>query len=140
MYGQIDVEDALAGVVFSLSAAVSTGIATIAVFGYDLSGILMTLEGRAISFAFVLSAAALVVAYGTNRMTGKSVEVNTDLGDIATGSATIETYVLAGTIVIVLANGFNILGAHDLIVGSTMIGVVVMAVEAAGYYVISYLG
>jgi pyocin large subunit-like protein len=60
--------------------------------------------------------------------------------DIAKGSATVETYLALGTLVIVLFTGLNILGAQDIVVGSAAIGLTVVAVEAAGYYVISYLG
>lgn len=141
MYGRIDVEDALAGTVFSLSAAVSTGVATISVLGFDLGGELFTLGGESIGMAMALSVAALVVAFLTNRMyAGDTKDLNTDLTDIAMGKATAETYVAGATIVVVLLNGLNIMGVHDAIVGSDLLGIGVLALEAAGYYVVSYMG
>ena len=143
MFGKIDVEDAFAGVIFTASALVTTGIATITILGHDLSAAVWTVQGTDITFAFLLTLVSLGAAYATNRVNktnGRSYEVNTDLVDIAKGSATVETYLAIGTLVIVLTTGLNILGAKDVVTGSAAIGLSVVAVEAAGYYVISYLG
>jgi hypothetical protein len=37
-------------------------------------------------------------------------------------------------------NGLNIMGAHEAITGSLGLGLAVVAVQMAGYYVFSYLG
>ena len=142
MYGQIDVEDALAGTAFALSAAVSTGVATISVIGYDLSGELINLSGTSISMALAISVAALLTAYGTNRMYGSGAPSNldTDLNDIASGSASIETYVAIATVGVIVANGFNVMGASDFIMANDWAGIAVLATESAGYYVISWMG
>ncbi|GGO01323.1 hypothetical protein NDI85_07390 [Halomicroarcula sp. S1AR25-4] len=66
--------------------------------------------------------------------------METDLYEIVRGSATVETYLAGGTLLIVLLTGLNILGIGDAVAGTAAFGLVVVAVEAAGYYVISYLG
>jgi len=143
MFGKIDIEDALAGVIFTASAFVTNGIASISMLGYDLAASVATVQNTNIHLAFLLSLGALAAAYATNRVNesrNKSYELDTDLANIAKGSATVETYLALGTLVIVLFTGLNILGARDIVVGSAAIGLTVVAVEAAGYYVISYLG
>ena len=68
------------------------------------------------------------------------MNVDTDLADILTMKASYETYIAGGTLVIVLVNGLNIMGAHEAITGSLGLGLAVVAVQMAGYYVFSYLG
>ncbi|QLH77190.1 hypothetical protein HZS55_07730 [Halosimplex rubrum] len=148
MFGQIDMEDAIAGTVFALSAAVTAGIATITVLGHALSGSLWTIGGSGtgagteLTLAFALSLLSLLTAYATNRMdsAGKDMEIDTDLKALAKGQATVESYVMIGTIVLVLGTGLNILGLRETIQSEPAIGIVSLAVQAAGYYVISYLG
>ncbi|GGN92811.1 MULTISPECIES: hypothetical protein [Haloarcula] len=143
MFGKIDIEDALAGVIFTASAFVTNGIASITMLGYDLSAAVVTVQNTDITFAFLLSLGALVAAYATNRVNetkSKTYEVETDLYEIVRGSATVETYLAGGTLLIVLLTGLNILGIGDAVAGTAAFGLVVVAVEAAGYYVISYLG
>jgi hypothetical protein len=143
MYGKIDVEDAISSSVFSLGAAVSTGIADISVLGYDLSGSVFTLGGSNVQLAAVLSVLALVVAYATNRVYGSSgsdARFETDLSEIMSGRATVETYIAGATLLIILANTFDIMGFNGFVMGSDIVGIVVLAVEAAGFYVFSWMG
>jgi len=141
MYGKVDMEDALAGTVFALSAAVSTGVADISVLGFDLSGELINLNGTSIGLALALSAAALITAYATNRMYGSPRQnLDTDLNSILGGTASVETYIAAATVIIVLANGFNVLGVSDTIAGNDVLGLAVLAIESAGYYVVAWMG
>jgi len=142
MFGQIDMEDAIAGTVFALSAAVTAGIATITILGHALSSSVWTVEGTDITIAFLLSLLALGAAYVTNRVNdrGANYSVDTDLAMLAKGEATVESYVALGTLVLVLATGLDILGARAAIQSEPIIGIISLAVQAAGYYVISYLG
>ncbi|WP_459192088.1 hypothetical protein [Halosimplex sp. J119] len=135
-------EDAIAGTVFALSAAVTAGIATISIMGHALSGSVWTLDGTQITIAFVLSLLSLLAAYGTNRMDDNSHEfdVDTDLANLATGEATVESYVMIATVILVVGTGLNILGLRDAVQAEPIVGIVSLAVQAAGYYVISYLG
>ena len=90
MYGKIDIEDALAGTVFAASALVTNGVGSISMLGYDLGATVVTVQGTSIDLAFILTLAALVTAYATNRVNqseGKNYRVDTDLADIATGRA-----------------------------------------------------
>jgi hypothetical protein len=143
-YGQIDIEDAILGTVFAASALVTNGVASVGVAGTYLSDTVMTVGGTDISFAFLLSIGALVGAYATNRVNdsgrSKGVEVDTDLSNIVGGKATMETYLAIGTLLLVLGTGLNVLGVQDMIAGSFLIGLGVVAVESSGYYVVSYLG
>ncbi|QIO25545.1 hypothetical protein [Haloarcula sp. JP-L23] len=132
MFGKIDVEDALAGVLFTASALVTNSIASISVLGYDLSAAVVTVQGTDITFAFLISIGALVAAYATNRVNetkSKSYEVETDLVAIAKGSATVETYLAGGTLLTVLLTGLNILGIGDAVAGTVAFGLVVVAVR-----------
>ncbi|MBO4249371.1 hypothetical protein IL252_16285 [Halomicrobium sp. IBSBa] len=143
MYGKIDIEDALFGTVFAASAFVTNGIATINILGNDLGAAVWTVQGTDITFAFLLTLVALVGAYATNRVNeskSTSYEVDTDLANIARGEAPVEIYLAVGTAILVLVTGLNILGAQEVIAGTAAFGLVVVAVEASGYYVISYLG
>ncbi|MEA5386210.1 hypothetical protein VB779_03220 [Haloarculaceae archaeon H-GB11] len=143
MFGKVDMEDALAGTVFAASAFVTNGIASISILGNDLEAAVWTIQGTPITFAFLLTVVALATAYATNRVNeshGQNYELNTDLAEIVRGSATVETYLALATLTLVLVTGFNILGAQDLVAGSVAIGLVVVTLEAAGYYVVSYLG
>ncbi|MFC7138780.1 hypothetical protein ACFQMA_02875 [Halosimplex aquaticum] len=142
MFGQIDMEDAIAGTVFALSAAVTAGIATISIMGHALSASVWTLDGTEITIAFVLSLLSLLGAYGTNRMDSqsKNFDVDTDIVALAKGQATVESYVMIGTIILVVGTGLDILGLRAAIQAEPIIGLVSLAVQAAGYYVISYLG
>lgn len=142
MIGKIDIEDALAGTVFVLSAAVTLGIAGgQTYYGYDISSTVWNVEGTAITMAFLLTVAALAAAYITNRKdSGKAPDIDTDLANLARGQASMESYVLVGTVVVVLGVGLNILGFRDVVQGSYLLGTVVLILESAGYYVVSYLG
>lgn len=143
MYGKIDIEDAIAGTVFAASALVTNGVGSITMVGYDLGATVFTVQNTNVDLAFLLTLAALVTAYTTNRVNesrGKSYSVDTDLADIVTGSATVETYLAVGTVLIILLTGLNILGIGDTVSGTAWMGLSVVAVESAGYYVISYLG
>jgi len=143
MYGKIDIEDALFGTVFAASAFVTNGIANIDILGNDLGAALWTIQGTDITFAFLLTLVALGGAYATNRVnrsSGKSYEIDTDLANIARGDAPVETYLAVGTAVLVLLTGLNILGVQEIIAGTAAFGLAVVAIESAGYYVISYLG
>jgi len=142
MIGKIDIEDALAGTVFVLSAAVTLGIAGgQTYYGYDIGSTVWTFQGTAITMAFLLTVGALVAAYVTNRKdSGKSPNIDTDLANLARGQASMESYVLLATIVVVIAVGLNLLGFRDIVQGSYIIGTVMLILESAGYYVISYLG
>jgi hypothetical protein len=105
MFGKIDIEDALAGVIFTASAFVTNGIASISLLGYDLGGSVATVAGTQITLAFLLSLAALGAAYATNRVNksrNQSYSVDTDLEKIARGEASIETYVAGATVFVVL--------------------------------------
>jgi len=135
-------EDALAGTVFALSAAVTAGIATISILGHALSSAVWTVQGTGITLAFLLSLLALGTAYATNRVNdrGANYEVDTDLANLAKGEASIESYVAIGTLVLVLITGLDVLGARAAVQSEPVIGIVSLAVQAAGYYVISYLG
>jgi len=142
-YGKIDIEDALFGTVFAASAFVTNGIANIDVLGNDLGAALWTVQGTDITFAFLLTLVALGGAYLTNRVNeskNTSYEVDTDLANILRGSASIETYLAVGTALLVLLTGLNILGVGELVAGTAAFGLAVVAIESAGYYVISYLG
>jgi len=143
MFGQIDIEDAIAGTVFVLSAAVSLGIAGgQTYYGYDISQALWTIEGTAVTTAFLLTVGALAAAYVTNRTDRSSADfdVETDLKNLLTGDATVESYVLLGTIVIVLGIGLNVLGFRDIAQSNYIISTTLLLIEGSGYYVISYLG
>ena len=142
-YGKIDIEDALFGTVFAASAFVTNGIANIDVLGNDLGAALWTVQGTDITFAFLLTLVALGGAYLTNRVNeskNTSYEVDTDLANILRGSASIETYLAVGTALLVLLTGLNILGVGELVAGTAAFGLAIVAIESAGYYVISYLG
>lgn len=98
MFGKIDIEDALAGVIFTASAFVTNGIASISLLGYDLGASVATIQNTSIDLAFLLSLGALA-AYATNRVNesrNKSCELDTELADIAKGAATVETYPHSG--------------------------------------------
>jgi hypothetical protein len=143
MFGKVDVEDALAGTVFAASAIVTNGIGSISILGVDLGSTAFTVAQTDITVSFILTFAALVAAYTTNRLNesrGKQYEIDTDIANIARGAATVETYLALGTAVLVLLTGLDILGARGFITGSAYIGLIVVAVESTGYYVISYLG
>jgi len=143
MYGKIDIEDALFGTVFAGSAFETNGIANISILGNDLGAAVWTVQGTDITFAFLLTLVALVGAYATNRVNeskSTSYEIDTDLANIVWGEAPVETYLAVGTAILVLVTGLNILGAQEVIAGTAAFGLVVVAVEASGYYVISYLG
>ncbi|MBX0305359.1 hypothetical protein [Haloarcula salinisoli] len=45
MFGKIDIEDALAGIVFTAIAFVTNGIVQISMLGYDLGSTVFTLAG-----------------------------------------------------------------------------------------------
>ncbi|WP_226010536.1 hypothetical protein [Halomicrobium salinisoli] len=88
-YGKIDIEDAVAGTVFGAAAAVTTGWLTINAqhVNIDLSSAVWTVNSTDITFAFLLSLAALAAAYATNRVNearSNNYEVNTDLAEIVT--------------------------------------------------------
>jgi len=143
MFGEIDIEDAIAGTVFMLSAAVSAGIAgNQTYYGYDISGALTTIEGTAITAAFLLTVGSLAAAYITNRTDASAadMDIDTDLADLVTMQASAESYALIGTIVVVLMMGLDILGFRGFVQSSYIYGTIVVVLESAGYYVVSYMG
>lgn len=143
-YGKIDIEDAILGGIFTLGAFSSTNLFNISFVpggGTDLSAAVWTIQGVDITFAFLVSMAALIGAYLTNRAgSNRGMDVDTDLANIMKGKSGVETYVLGATIVVMLALGVDLLGFRAVVVDSPVIGGTVFVIQGAGYYVISYLG
>jgi NADH:ubiquinone oxidoreductase subunit 4 (subunit M) len=146
MFGQIDFEDALAGGLFTVSSLASNGIlaVTFILAGYniDLMGEVWANGGTVVRFAFLISVACLGVAYATNRVDSqkKNMQVSTDLNDIVWLKASYETYIAGLTLLLVIINGLNIMGAHDFILAHWWAGIAAVGVQLGGYYVFSYLG
>jgi len=125
-YGRIDTEDAIAAPAFLVGSMVSTGIATINLFGHDLGGEAFAVGGTSLTFAFIVSVGALAFAWLSNE---PELEKMDDP----------ETYVTVATVLLLLGSEF--IGAvNDIVTSSDAVGVVALVVMAAGYYAISYLG
>jgi hypothetical protein len=144
MFGKIDTIDALAGGIFTLSSLATTGVYTggrLQPGDIALGDAIWSAGGTQVTIAFVISIAAIALAYGTNRMDdGKSMTVNTDLSKIARGRASYETYIAGATVVLVLFSGLNILGFNAIVMDYWYLGYGVTSVQVGGYYVFSYLG
>ena len=146
-YGQIDIEDALLGGVFTLASLATTGLfvgGTFQPVDIQLTDSVWSSGSTTITFAFIISLAAIAGAYITNRV-GKNrksdgVKVDTDLAQIVGGAASVETYVAGATLIIVLLNGFNVLGFNGFLTSNWWAGVVAFGVQLGGYYVFSWMG
>lgn len=126
MKGRIDVEDAILAPLFTMGAAVQNGFADVTIFGTSLSSALTSLGGTSISWAFLIGLLALLIAYATNQP---------DLDDMDQ----METGLALGTVGLVLGVTF-VPAINSFILSNDFIGLVVLAVEAAGFYALSYLG
>jgi len=122
MFGQIDFEDALAGGLFTISSLASNGILAVTFIPRRVQhrpdGRGGANGGTVVRFAFLISVACLGVAYATNRVDSqkkKNMQVSTDLNDIVWLKASYETYIAGLTLLLVIINGLNIMGAHDFI-------------------------
>jgi len=146
-YGKIDIEDAVLGGVFTLASLATTGLfvgGTFQPVDIQLTESVWSSGSTTITIAFIVSLAAIAGAYVTNRVgkTGRSntVSVDTDLNDIVGGKASVETYVAGATLVIVLLNGFNVLGFNGFLTSNWWAGVIAFGVQLGGYYVFSWMG
>lgn len=138
----IDLEDAILGSVFMMAAAVSSGLATVEIVGFDLASEIVSISGIGIAAAPMLSTLSLAGAYATNRVQSspnKQYEVSTNVDAIIKGDATIETYVVLATLASIVVMVVDPMGIADTIQGSILLGAVVLAVQSAGYYVVSYI-
>ncbi|WIV66558.1 hypothetical protein [Natrialbaceae archaeon AArc-T1-2] len=125
-YGRIDTEDAILAPAFLIGSLVMSGIATIEVFGFNLADTAYSAAGLDPSWAFIISVLALAGAWVTNEPDLSKMDDE-------------YTYIVAGMSGILVANEFWAY-AHDLITTSDAIGLVVVVIMAAGFYVVSYLG
>lgn len=123
---QIDFVDALTAPVFALAGAVTTGVASITIMDYDLSTAVISTSSQDISAAAIIAVLAVVFAYITNKP---------DFSRLGQQ----ETALALGTIGLVALVPL-VPAVNDFVTGSDVFGLVVLAVEAAGYYVLSWMG
>lgn len=126
MRGQIETEDAIISPAFIIAGAVAAGIATVSAMGYSLSTSLFSLGGISVSAAGAVTVTALVAAWVSN-------EPNPERMD------DVEKYATYGTLALVFGTTF-LPSIHTFVTSNDIVGLVVLAVEASGYYAISYLG
>lgn len=131
--GRVDTEDAVLAPFYTLGTAATTSVATVSIFGTSLGSQALSVGGASFSWAFVVSATALVLAWVTNEM---SIE------DVTSENGSLETsyrYLVIGTVAIHL--GLELVPEFSsAVVGSDPISVAILAILSAGYYTISYLG
>ena len=126
MYGEIDFEDAILSPLFVIAAAVSTGLATVTIFDTSLGGTMFSAGGQEIGYASVISVAVLGAAWVTNQP---------DLDNMDD----MESYAVIGTAIAVV--GVPLIPAlHSFVTGNDLVSLIVMCVQAAGFYAVSYLG
>jgi cytosine/uracil/thiamine/allantoin permease len=112
---EIDVIDAILAPVFAIAGAVTVGIADVSVMGYDLSTSVISTASQSISAASILAILAVAAAYVTNEPDFSR------MGQTQTG------------VPLVPAIG-------DVVLGNDILGLAVLAIEAVGYYVLSWMG
>jgi hypothetical protein len=131
MFGQIEVEDAIAAPFFTIGTLVSTGLADITIFNTSLESVAFTLGGFDVAFSLLLTIGALALAAISN-------EVHKGSGSVLGSLDDEERYVVyAGAALIVGLQFFQPI--QDAVIGNDALGVVVLAIEAATFYAISYI-
>lgn len=125
MRGQIETEDAILSPAFVISGAVAAGIASVSAMGYSLSTSLFSVGGVSVTAAGAIATVALLAAWMSN-------EPNPERMD---DTAKYATY---GTIALVLGTTF-LPSVNSVVTSNDIVGLVVIAIEASGFYAISYL-
>lgn len=125
-YNKVDIEDSVMAPVFTVSTASAVGVASVSLFGRSLTDVATTLGGFSISWAFIISIAALGFAYLTN---------NPDMSDMSD-----EYTLLAATgaaLLVLVEFSPTVSSAFE---GSTVLSLGGLAVASGLYYTVSYLG
>jgi len=123
-YQGIDPIDAVLSPLFVASTLATTGIATISVLGYGFGDTLFTATGATVSVGWVLGAIALLGAYATN-------QVNFE------GFDEMELAIVGAMVVVHLGVAF-VPVVRDAVQSSQVLGIPVVVLMAAGYYLIAY--
>ena len=134
MLGNVSLEDALGAPFFTLGTAVSSGIATVSVFGTALSSHFMNIgTSGGISWAFLLSIIPLVVAFVTSSI---------DTGDVVSkpSESGLENEEWAAFI-LGLATVFGLEFVSELqnaVMNNEILSVGVLGLASAAYYIVAY--
>ena len=122
---ELDLNDAVISPFFVIAAAIDGGIMDMELFGVDFSSAVISSGHASLSIATIIGVACIVVAIATNRP------------DFSTMGA-VETWVALVTIGLTVAPPF--IPALDWILGHTIAALISVVVQAAGFYVLAYLG
>jgi len=115
----MDAVDSAVGTAFAFASGAGTGIADVSLFGVSLSDPLVTMGATEVSFAFVTALAALLFAWVTN---------DHDLGQMDQR----QVVLVFGTAFVLVITTF-VPGAREAVIGSAVLGTLVVVVEAVGY-------
>lgn len=126
MFGEIDTEDAILAPLFLIGAGVSSGFLSLTAGNFDLASGINVGGTQVLTYGFVLAVVAMVAAYLSNQ---------TDLSKMED----VEIAVVGVTLVL-LASIELVPMMADLVGSHWIIGGLVVFVEAAGFYAVSYLG
>lgn len=136
MFGRIDTVDAILATVFTLSASVSAGVTDVVMYGIDFESTVYTLGSgtdplATLSYSFILSVIALAGVIISN-------ELHKGRGGVMNSLKDEERYVVYLGGVTVFALQF-VPQVQNAVVGSDPLGTVVLLIEAATFYVLSYI-
>lgn len=130
MRGKIDLNDAVVSPFFVLASGVEANLFTLDLFGVDFSSALFVLGSGAdavsVSLANIVAILAISVAFATNRP---------KLSEMAPA----ELWVAIATVSLVVAPPF-VPFLNETIQSTAIVGLVVLVIQAGGFYTLSYLG
>lgn len=128
--GKIDLNDAVVSPFFVIASGVQAQLFSMTLFGFDFASVILTLgSGPAaveITAARIIAVAAVLVALASNQPEFDKMGL-------------IETWAAVATIGLVVAPPFTPMLA-ELIVSSSIWGIMALVIQSGGFYSISYLG
>lgn len=121
----LDFNDAVISPAFVIAAAVDTGLLNMSIFGFDFASELFGGGLTSISAASIIGVLTLLVAFATNRPNFNAL-------------GAMETWVAVVTIVLTIAT--PVVPILQWLLGHTIAALIATIVQAAGFYVLAYLG
>ena len=123
-YQGIDPIDAILSPLFVASTLATTGLATVSVLGFGFGESIFTASGATVTLGWLLGAVALLGAYLTNQVNFAGFDEQ-------------ELAIVGGMVVVHFATAFVPI-VRDAVQDSQLIGIPIVMLMAAGYYLIAY--
>lgn len=122
---ELDLIDALVSPFFVLAAGIDGDLIGMSIFGFDFASPIFAHAHAELSVATIIGMVCVAIAFATNRPDFSAMGF-------------VETWVALVTVGLVVAHPF--VPMLDWLLGHTIAALIAVVVQAAGFYVLAYIG